>query len=223
MSDKTAGKPVKAAVITGGHCYDVPNFHALWRSIPQVESDVQHMDDFASSPDDVRDAYDVVVFYIMLGARPTDDDLPWYAGEPKTALEHLGEAEQGVFVLHHAILAYPEWPVWSELVGIEDRTFGYHPGESLRIDVADSAHPITRGLKPWQVVDETYKMSEPAEGSQILLTTDHPKSMHAIGWTRQHGKSRVFCFQSGHDNVTWAEACFRQVLRGGIQWCARRI
>jgi type 1 glutamine amidotransferase len=57
----------------------------------------------------------------------------------------------------------------------------------------------------------------------VLLTADHPKSMKAIAWTRQHGQSRVFCFQSGHDNDTWENAGFRNVLERGILWCAQRV
>ena len=39
---------------------------------------------------------------------------PWWAGKPKAALERIGQTEQGIVVLHHAILAYPEWPLWAE-------------------------------------------------------------------------------------------------------------
>ena len=57
----------------------------------------------------------------------------------------------------------------------------------------------------------------------MLLSVENDKSMKHIAWTRQHEKSRVFCFQSGHDNDTWANPNFREVLRRGIQWCAGRI
>ena len=179
------------------------------------------MDDFASSPEAVRDAYDAVVFYIMLMDGPTDENLPWYAGKPKTALEHLGATGQGVVVLHHALLAYPQWPLWSELVGIADRKFGYHMNQQLHVDVSHPEHPITRGLQSWDMIDETYTMTDAGAGSEILLSVEHPQSMKTIGWTRQYKKSRVFCFESGHDNQTWINPNFREVLRRGIQWCAR--
>ena len=73
------------------------------------------------------------------------------------------------------------------------------------------------------MVDETYTMADAGPGSEILLTIDHPKSMKTIAWTRQFKRSRVFCFQSGHDDRTWANASFREVLRRGIHWCAARI
>ena len=73
------------------------------------------------------------------------------------------------------------------------------------------------------MIDETYTMANAGSDSQILLTTKYHKSMKSIAWTRQHGQSRVFCYQSGHDNQTWVDANFRQVVSRGIQWCAGRI
>ena len=218
-----AAPPLSVAVVTGGHSFDVPSFHRLFRGLADVDAYVQHMDDFASSPEAVRDAYDAVVFYIMLRDGPTNDGLPWYAGKPRDALEHLGAAEQGIVVLHHAILAYPQWPVWQGLVGIADTTFGYHVGESIHVEVADTAHPVTSGLSDWDMVDETYSMADAGEGSHVLLTVDHPKSMRTIAWTRRHRAARVFCLQLGHDDRAWSAPSFREVLRRGVLWSARRL
>jgi len=212
------------AVVTGGHSYDVPNLHLLFRSLESIEPCIQHIDDFASSPKDVRQSYDAVVFYIMLMDGPSDD-VPWYAGKPKTALGELGQTPQGIVVLHHALLAYPQWQKWHEIVGIDDRRFVFYFGQRIRVDVADTAHPITSGLTSWEMPDETYAMAdaEPANGNQILLTANHPRSMKTLAWTRLHGNSRVFCLQSGHDNLTWSDPNFRQLLQRGILWSAGRI
>jgi uncharacterized protein len=216
----TKTKP-KIAVVTGGHSYDVVNFHALFRSMAgRFEIYIQNMDDFASSPKEVRHAYDAVVFYIMLMDGPKDEGNPWYAGKPLTALSELGEAKQGILVLHHAILAYPQWQVWNEIVGIHDRKFGYHIGERIRVEVTNAKHPITQGLKDWEMTDETYTMLDAGAGSEILLSVNHPKSMKHIAWTRQYRNARVFNFQSGHDSATWVDPNFRDVLARGIAWCA---
>jgi len=205
----------RVAVVTGGHAYDVLNFHKLFRTLAGVDAYIQHMDDFTATPEAVRDQYAVVVFYHMLMAGPSD-------GPVKAALEHLGATAQGVLILHHALLAYPQWPVWSELVGIADRKFGFHYNQTLQVQPAHAAHPITRGLTPWEMGDETYTMASAGEGSEILLTVEHPKSMKTLAWSRSYKKARVFCLQSGHDNLTWANAGFREVLHRGLRWCAGR-
>ena len=215
--------PIKTAVVTGSHSFDVVSFTELFRSLEGVDAYVQHLDDFASSPEEVRDGYDVVLFYCMPLESPGDEGLPWYAGQPKTALEHLGATEQGIFLLHHAILAYPQWDVWDEIAGIQGRSFDYAPGQTIRVEIAGTEHPITRGLADWEMVDETYAMNDAGAGSDVLLTVDHPRSMRTIAWTRRYGNARVFCYALGHDDQAWSDPNFRHVLARGIQWAARRV
>ena len=213
---------ITAAVVTGGHGFDVPRFHALFRSLAGVDCYIQPMEDFVSDVGKVREDYDVVVFYNMHRGMPADQK--GLGGRAKPVLEKLGTTEQGILVLHHATLAYLDWPFWSDLVGIQDRTLtSYHHGEKIHVEIANAGHPITQGLEPWEMVDETYVMNEPDADNEVLLTVDHPRSMKAIGWTRTFGKSRVFCLESGHDDETYVDPSFRKVLLRGIQWCAKKI
>jgi uncharacterized protein len=214
---------IRTAVITGGHPYDVDNFRILFRSLIGIDAYVQSMDDFASSSQAIRDGYDVVLFYIMLMADPMNENLPWYAGKPKTVLEHLGEKDQGIVILHHSLLAYPQWPLWNEIVGITDRSFGFYVGETIHVDITNTDHPITKGLSGWEMVDETYTMKEAGQDSELLLTADHPRSMRTIAWTRRYKNAKVLCYQAGHDNRTWVNPSFRQVVAQGIYWAANRI
>jgi uncharacterized protein len=216
-------QPIKTAVITGGHTFEVLDFTQLFRRQQGVDAIFQHLDDFTSSPREIRESYDVVLFYSFMLPTPQDEGVPWYCGKPKTALEELGETNQGIILLHHAILAYPQWPLWDELVGIKNRDqFGFDHDQELELKVADPAHPITHGLQDWQMIDETYAMANAREGSQILLTVDHPKSMGTIAWTRQYKKSRIFCFESGHDHCAYMDPNFQIVLNRAIQWSAGR-
>lgn len=215
---------IKTAVVTGRHAFDVPSFHALFRSIPEIDFYPQHMEDFVSDAGGVREQYDVVIFYNFHQETPGGEQD---GGEKNTraALERLGATHQGIMVLHHALLAYKQWPLWSELCGVQDRTFGYHDDQTLRVQVADHEHPITRGLNDWEMIDETYTMADarPEDGNTILLTVDHPLSMKTLAWTRQYKNARVFCWESGHDGQTFANPVFRTVMTRGIQWLAGRL
>jgi hypothetical protein len=215
--------PVRLAVVTGGHSFDVPAFHHLFQRMDGISAYVQSMDDFASSPKSVRQGYDAIVFYTMLQEGPADKALSWYAGTPLTALSELGEVEQGIVALHHALLAYPHWPLWDELVGISDRDFDYSLDETVHSRIADPDHPITAGLGPWEMVDEVYLMEDASEGSQVLITYDHPRSMTTIAWVRRHRNARVFCYQAGHGSRAYSHRNFQEVLRRGILWSAGRI
>ena len=221
MPSSSTGKPIKLAVLTGGHCFDVPAFHAVFKSFTDIDSYIQTVGDFSMSTPEIRRSYDVVLFYHMLMDGPVDEGQ-WYESGQKKAMEELLKGNQGLFVLHHAILAWPKWELWNQLVGIANRTFDYHIGETVNIHVANPNHPITAGMKDFTMPDETYTMANAGPDSHVLLTTDHPKSMKTIAWTRQQESPRVFCLQSGHDAQTFVDENFRHIVQRGIRWCAGR-
>lgn len=213
---------INLAVITGAKSHNVVAFHRLFHSLENITSYIQHFDDFAASPEVVRDWYDAILFFFFFQDHPTDTELPGYSGQPKSALERLGKTKQGIIVLHHALLAFPGWPIWDAIVGSDKRELiHYKHDEKLNLFVQDHAHMITRGLADWTMTDETYLMADAGNDHHCLMKTDHPQSMKTIAWVHQHQASRVFCLQSGHDEQTWEDQNFRQLLQRGILWCAR--
>lgn len=215
---------LKIAVITGGHHYDVPAFHRLFRELPGIDAYVQHMADFVASPPDVRGAYDVLVFYAHLQGEPVELGLaPGRQDTTRSILEALGGTTPGMVVLHHGLLAFQGWAVWDAIVGMADRSLAaYAHGEAIAYHVADPAHPICAGLADWVLTDETYLMPDATGENHILLTTDHPRSMKTLAWTRDYKQSRVFCLQGGDGKSAWDNPSFRTLLRRGILWCARQ-
>jgi hypothetical protein len=212
------------AVLTGGHHFDVPVFHRVFRDLPGVDAYVQHLNDFVASPPEVRQAYDVIVFYTHLKREPDPDDLGLAPGQADTArsvLESLGAREQGIVVLHHSLMAFPGWDVWDAVTGMTDRVLtAYAHGQQIPYHVADPDHPICAGLDDWTLIDETYLMPDAGGDNHILLTTDHPRSMATLAWIRQHRASRVFCLQGGDDQRSWDDPHYRTLLVQGIRWCA---
>jgi uncharacterized protein len=204
---------IRVAVVTGSHVFDVPEFIELFRSMSSIDFYMQDLENYAADMSDVRRHYDVTVFYNMHGKAPDQ--------RSGSVIERLGETDQGILVLHHGILGFREWHIWSAVTGISDRAFTYHPGEFIRTEIADPSHPIVRGLQPWVMQDETYRMnSVDDEGSHVILTTSHPKSLRSLAWTRKYRNAPVFCYASGHGAATYADPQFRAVVERGIQWLA---
>ncbi len=81
----------------------------------------------------------------------------------------------------------------------QDGAFRRLLDKKFKVHVADPNHPITRGLKDYDFVDETYDRVSVDPGVHALLTTDEPTSEKLIGWTKTYAKSKVCYFQSGHD------------------------
>jgi uncharacterized protein len=218
--------PIKIAAITGGHPFDVQPFHQLFRSLPGVDPYIQHTEQFASEPEDVRDGYEAVVVYSMLKETPSDEG-PWYAGKQKTAFERLVQRGQGIVILHHGILAYPDWPLWDDITGMQARRMrSYHQNERVAVEISEPQHPIVQGCSPWEMIDETYRMDgstmpEDIPGNSVFLTTGNPQSIKPLGWTRQCGQSKVFCFVSGHGYATYENPGFQNVLANGIHWVSK--
>ena len=219
------GPGIKVAMVTGHHGYDVVSFQQMLRSIDGVDFYPQHLENFVQDSEEARRSYDVIAFYNYQQTVPGEGDDE-FSRRMKGPLEALGETGQGILMLHHALTAFPRWQYWLDICGMGDTTRAYRPGpgsrtdQKLRINIADRDHPITVGLAPWEIVDETYNFADAAEGSHVLLTTEHPESMGTIAWTRTHKNVRVFCYQSGHDGQAFGNPHFRTVLGRAVQWLA---
>jgi type 1 glutamine amidotransferase len=211
------------AVVTGHHPYDVIGFTRAFRSIEGAECFIMNMEDWNLAPKAVRQGYDVVVFYNMHMKLPPAESPPGLESGIRGMIDDLGETAQGIIVLHHAILAYPDSEAWTEMVGIKDPGFGYYLDQTVTYDIADPSHPITAGMSSWTMPDETYTMTNAGEGCHVILITEHEPSMRTIAWTRHYRNSRVLCFQCGHDNGAYSNASFREVLARGVRWCAGRL
>ena len=204
---------MKIAVITGEHGFQEKEFDAVFESMDGIEFVREDLSVFVDDPN--RSQYESVVFYNFHRQNPD--------AKTAEAIINLGDRGQGLVILHHAILAFPKWEEFSQICGIDDRSFGFHDGQRVHLHVADSSHPITAGIADWDMTDETYTMMDTSEGSHVLLTVKHPKSMKIIGWTRKYRNSRIFCFESGHDNEAYSVPQFREVLTRGIQWVAGKL
>jgi hypothetical protein len=211
-------KKLKIAVLTEWHPIDVVAFQKLFENFPDFECYIQSLEMFVKDEKN-NGIYDAVVYYNLSRPLLTQDSKIY-----QYFTEKLGSTKQGIFLLHHAILCYPGWELWDQLTGLADRKFKFHWNQTVDFHIQKVEHPITKDLKDWQMVDETYTLEEPTrEGSQILVTADHPVSIHNIAWTRQYNSSRVFCYASGHDEMAYNNESFRKVLHRGILWCANQI
>jgi uncharacterized protein len=220
MGSGVDNNAIRLAVVTGGHPYDAMSFGDLMRSLPGVCFDVQSVQDICTDFGDYVRHYDVIVFYNMTQQTP-QDKYAWDCVSKEKILQ-IFDRGQGVCLLHHSILAFPDWPLWGEVCGIADRSFKYHMSVDMDFKVMSSDHPITRELDDFSMIDEAYEMNSADDSSAILLSADHPKSMKSIAWTRRFGQSKVFCYESGHDKQAFNHPRFREILYRGILWLADR-
>jgi type 1 glutamine amidotransferase len=216
-------KPIRILVITGGHSYKVEQFDQMLASLGdnityQVVELPAAYDMFL--PDN-RSKYDVLVFYHM-----------WQTitGEQAKVMADCIKQGKPLVALHHSICAYDDWPEYFNIIGgkyFHKPTFvngKEYPASSyihdlhFKVKIANTKHPVTKGVSDFEIFDETYKGYYIEEGVTPLLSTDEPTSTLIIGWTKKYGKARVVTLQSGHDVPTFENPNFRKLLKQSIEW-----
>lgn len=104
-----------------------------------------------------------------------------------------------------------------------------HPGGIIdyRVNITEARHPITAGLRDFDMHSEQYYMH--VDPSNTVLATTTFGGEHAywidgtvmpVVWTRRFGKGRVFYTSLGHVIGDFDVPEAREILRRGLLWAA---
>lgn len=210
---------VRVMVVTGGHDYE-PSFETVFEGPREIRAMVNpHPIAFRS---DLRRRYDVLVLY---------DTVQELEESQRKNLRDFLESGKGLVVLHHAIASFNSWPWWyQEVVGGRYllNPDGSTPASTFKHDVELGVrpvlrHPITRGIEPFHIWDETYKGIWISPKVQVLLQTDNPASDGPVAWISPYEKSRVVYIQLGHGRSAHVHPAFRVLVRNAILWAAGKV
>ena len=210
---------VRVLLVTGGHDHEASFYSVLegWRDI-RVNVDPHPV----AFRHDLRKMYDVLVLYDSIQV----EHLP---ESHRDNLRAFVESGKGVVLLHHAIVDFAAWEWWwKEVAGglyVLKPQEGM-PASSYLHDVElvaePAAHPVTKGLPPMRLFDETYKNVWRRPDVIPLLRTNHPASDEIIGWVSPYAKSRVVFLQPGHGRDTHQLPWYRRLVRQAVLWSAGR-
>ena len=107
-------------------------------------------------------------------------------------------------------------PKYIELVGAQ---FQRHGTGTFRTILAEDEHPITRGFGGFESWDETYVHTKHNEKDRTVLEwRQEGDRKEPWTWVRTHGKGRVFYTAWGHDQRTWGNPGFQNLVERGIRW-----
>lgn len=114
-----------------------------------------------------------------------------------------------------------------ELVKIMGGQFWRHTWDTIRPIWTNPNHPAIMGVKQFKTLDETYLHSK-LQPDNLVLTEreiqpdqykDKPNAKtEPYTWVRTHGKGRIFYTAYGHDDRTWSQPEFINLLEKGIRW-----
>lgn len=232
-------RKLQALIITGQNGHD-------WRAVTPIlrqaledsgRFEVRVSEEFRGATAATLTPYDLVVVNYFDRNRK---DL-WWGDTAQSALLDFVRGGKGLVIYHFSVAAFNGWAEWEKLSGGNWRpNQGHHsPKHDFTVDIKDSTHPITKGLKAKlaQPDDELYANLrwQPKENYRILATAwdDHalyggkarqpipgPGLDQPMLWVSDYGAGRVFVTALGHDGPAVSTPTFQVTFTRGAEWAA---
>ena len=140
--------------------------------------------------------------------------------EQEKSLLDFVEDGKGFIPLHCASYCFLNSPKYIALVGGQ---FLRHNTGTVKTTFGDTSHPILKGFTPFESWDETYVHTKHnPENRTILEYHDEKGQKEPWTWVRTQGKGRVFYTAWGHDERTWSNPGFNNLVERGIRWAVGR-
>ncbi|HUG18137.1 MAG TPA: PVC-type heme-binding CxxCH protein [Planctomycetaceae bacterium] len=164
--------------------------------------------------DDVRELnpeslaqYDGLVIYANITRIEPDQE---------TALLDFVASGKGFIPLHCATYCFLNSDNYIELCGAQ---FKSHTTGIFRTDIVEPNHPVMKGFGGFRSWDETYVHHRHNEQNRTVLEfREQDGQREPWTWVRTHGKGRVFYTAWGHDQRTWSNPGFQNLVERGIRW-----
>jgi uncharacterized protein len=239
LAAQTPASKLQALIITGQNRHDwratTPALRKMLEDTGRFE--VRVTEEFRGGTRETLAPYDLVVLNYEDNRKP---ELRWGERADYALLDYV-KSGKGILVYHFSIAAFDGWTEFEKMAaGTWRPNQGHHsPKHDFKVEIKDSDHPITRGLKKQfpQVNDELYANLrwQPADGYHVLATAwdDHaryggkarqptpgPGLDHPMLWTVKYGEGRVFVTALGHDVPAIGTPAFITTFTRGAEWAA---
>jgi putative membrane-bound dehydrogenase-like protein len=136
--------------------------------------------------------------------------------DQEKALLDFVASGKGFLPIHAASACFQNSPAYIALVGAQ---FQRHGTGEFTAEVVNGSHPVTAGITPFEVWDETYVHTKhnPA-GRTVLMERVDAQGREPWTWVRTHGRGRVFYTAYGHDERVWSHPTFHELIRNALTW-----
>lgn len=224
--NRPLGSPIRVLLTYGGHEFEQKPFYAMWDALPGIAYTKCQLPQQADMlKPGLEKQFDVIAMYDMSKG---------FTPQQEQAFVELLKHGIGLVSLHHNLCSHVDWPEYRLIVvgryfqqpetidGKQYAKSNYLHDQHFEVKVADSDHPITRGITDFHMDDEAYSGFYVSPDSHVLLTVNHPKCDHNVCWTTHFGNSRVFYLMFGHGPSAWQNSVYPKLLEQGIRWTAER-
>ncbi len=200
-----------------GHHRPVSLYRTVKDSLKETGIDLEYRDDVAAvlTPETLA-RFDALLVYGNIDSITPDQE---------NALLNYVENGGGFVPVHCASYCFLNSPKAIALTGAQFRKHG--TGRFITEIVAPD-HEVMKGFGGFESWDETYIHHKHNPENRVVLevrkqgdleegTTEEPWT-----WIRTQGKGRVFYTAWGHNEETWRQPGFKNLLERGIRWAAKK-
>jgi len=246
-------------IVTRGHPFERDPFFEMIDSTGYSWTHTEHpaAQDYLIS-DSIK-KYKAIVFYDMPGIDfETAPPKPTFfepSNDFKSGFIDLLKSGIGCVFIHHSIAS---WPLWEEYGNIVGGRFLYQPSiikgtkkpdSGYRHDIKYTvskigSHPITEGIKDFEITDELYLAEIFEEDITPILSSNyefkdsnfysavkalegemysnkdwnHDDGSNIVGWTKNYENSAIVYLQFGDGPSSYKNKNFRKLIKQSIDW-----
>ena len=133
----------------------------------------------------------------------------------EAAMKEFVEGGKALIPLHAASFCFQNSDWYIKAVGGQ---FSRHKYGTFTAPIIKKEHPVMAGLKEFETWDETYVHAKLNPDNLILQERVEGDHHEPWTWVRQQGKGRVFYTAYGHDERTWKQKGFHDLVANGVLW-----
>jgi hypothetical protein len=206
-------------LITGGHDFDTTQFYELFESLNDYRFDTLSQPDanlFISTGKATK--YSILVFY---------DSWQSVSEKEKAAYIDLTKNGMSFLFLHHSLASYQDWETFFKIRGggytmsnppDSIRDMRYKHDLDLLVEIQDTEHPVTSGMKNFMIRDEGYANITVNSDVVPLLKTKNPDCAEIIGWTLKYNNSKIVYLMGGHDKYAFENENYRRLISNSLKY-----
>lgn len=203
-----AAEPARLRVLflgDNGHHRPAERFRQLQPVLKARNIDLVYTDKLGDLNAETLAGFDALMLYANHGELKAEAE--------KALLDYVASGK-GFVPLHCASACFGNSPKYIALVGAQ---FQRHGAEVFRTEIVAPDHPIMKGFAGFESWDETYvhHKHNPTDRTVLEVRAKEPWT-----WVRTHGKGRVFYTAWGHDQRTWGNPGFQNLVERGLRWAA---
>lgn len=216
---KKKSKSIRTLIVGGGSSHDFDRWYKQ-ADVETLEKGGLTTVTYTSNPDSIIHYLPEIEVLYLSNNQPIDDP------KVRQAIFDFVDAGHGL-VLGHAALWYnwKDWPEYNQQL-VSGGSRGHDPYGAFHVEINNTKHPVTKGVKSFTLEDELYYYQpDPAgPGIEVLATASAEGSDKAFPsvFVVRHKKGRIVGLALGHDAASHNLPAYQTLLRNAVKWAAKK-